>query len=228
MTTFNGSENVEQKFRAAWEVFSRTCAQLWAAEASYQAWFAHYLISQFGIDRVAREPIIKFADFSDSVYKRQLRGGEVKLDAVVTRMPGIMMPHYANRLARSHDKSGLSLLNELAVISELKVASTQAGGVTYREAAKDVHKLSMLLSEMPDNAPRPLAFACILDNHPTGKKFNRKHFQEKHLAAIPEHDGVKIIYGEDDLYPALPKNNILRPSSAARADEVQPSVEHNP
>jgi hypothetical protein len=44
-------ENIDAKFRAAWEVFGRTCAGAVAPEATFQAWFAHYLISQFGIDR---------------------------------------------------------------------------------------------------------------------------------------------------------------------------------
>lgn len=206
------AENVEGKFRAAWSVFSQTCSEFWAPEAAYQAWFAHYLISQFGIDRVAREPIIKFADFSESQYKNQLRGGEVKLDAVVTRQPGIMMPHYANGLARSADGSSLSLLNELAVISELKVAATQADGIIYREAAKDVYKLSMLLAELPENAAKPLAFVCILDNHPRGRRFNREHFENSVLSSVPMHPSVQIIYGETGALPKIPDGNLLRPA----------------
>jgi hypothetical protein len=53
-----GPEPVAQKFEAAWSVFAASCAHLWANEASYQAWFGHYLIGQFGIDRVGREIII--------------------------------------------------------------------------------------------------------------------------------------------------------------------------
>lgn len=204
------SESVDRKFRAAWNVFAQTCSEFWAPEAAYQAWFAHYLITQFGIDRVAREPIIKFAKFSDSPYKEFLRGGEIKLDAVVTRQPGIVMPHYANGLARSADGSSLSLLNELAVISELKVAATQADGIIYREAAKDVYKLSMLLQEQPAEHHRPLAFVCILDNHPKGEKFDRYHF-ESLLGQVPPHPDVHILYGESGLpRPIRPVDGLLR------------------
>lgn len=49
-------EDIDRKFRAAWKVFAETCVNTLVPEATYQAWFAHYLISQFGIDRVAREP----------------------------------------------------------------------------------------------------------------------------------------------------------------------------
>ena len=47
-------EDVAAKFEGAWDVFARTCANAIAPEATFQAWFAHYLISQFGIDRVAK------------------------------------------------------------------------------------------------------------------------------------------------------------------------------
>lgn len=209
----SSSENVDRKFRAAWSVFSQTCSEFWAPEASYQAWFAHYLISQFGIDRVAREPIIKFANFSDTEYKRELRGGEVKLDAVVTLQPGITMPHYANGLARSADGSSLSLLSELAVISELKVAATQADGIIYRKVAKDVYKLSMLLEEVPQEEERPLAFVCILDNHPSGRQFNREYFEENYLTRIPKHRGVELLYGQAGGLPVIPPDNVLRPAT---------------
>jgi hypothetical protein len=54
-------KNIDAKFRAAWEVFARTCAAAVAPEATFQAWFAHYLLSQFGIDRAAPGPIFKHA-----------------------------------------------------------------------------------------------------------------------------------------------------------------------
>ena len=77
-------EDVATKFEAAWSVFGQTCSKFVAPEASYQAWFAHYLITQFGIDRVAREPIFKHLHFA-SEWRGNLPGGEVKLDVVVTR-----------------------------------------------------------------------------------------------------------------------------------------------
>lgn len=35
-------EDIDAKFRAAWEVFARTCSAAFAPEATFQAWFAHY------------------------------------------------------------------------------------------------------------------------------------------------------------------------------------------
>ncbi len=77
-------EELAAKFEAAWLVFGRTCSHFVAPEATYQAWFAHYLISQFGIDRVAREPNFKHRHFT-SRWAEHAPGGEVKLNVVVTR-----------------------------------------------------------------------------------------------------------------------------------------------
>lgn len=164
------AENVQAKFVAAWNVFAATCAQFLAPEPTYQAWFAHYLISQFGIDRVAREPMVKKEDFADTPWKRQVEGNHVRLDVVVTRTPGVHLPHYANRLDVAPDGTGLLRLRQMAVISELKVTATQGEGQIHREVARDAYKLSMLLDELetlgtPASA-LPLAYLCILDNHP--------------------------------------------------------------
>ena len=183
-------EPVARKFQAAWVVFSRTCAPSAAPEATYQAWFAHYLISQFGIDRVAREPIFKHRDFS-SEYRQLIPGGEVKLDAVITRRPGIEMPHYAHRHGHA---SGIDLLSDLAVISELKVSSTQGEGLDHTEVCRDFWKLSMLLDEADRlDIAAPLAFVCVLDNHPR-KRYNLEWLLDHRLAEPPADDRVVLLH----------------------------------
>lgn len=181
-------EDVGRKFEAAWEVFSRTCAGSVAPEATFQAWFAHYLISQFGIDRVAREPIFKHKEFESNPWSTLLRGGEVKLDAVVTRVPGVYLPHYA-----SVPEPSIKRIGDLAVISELKVSATQKGGLDHTEVCRDIWKLSMLLEEAEvKKRPRPLAYACILDNHPD-RSYNRVHL-ERRLAKAGQHAGVRVLF----------------------------------
>lgn len=170
-------------------MFSRTCAESIAPEATFQAWFAHYLISQFGIDRVAREPNFKHRDFS-SRYAAFFRGGEVKIDAVVSGEPGINLPHYAHREDPGH---GLSALAGLNVISELKVSSTQGEGLDHTEVCKDFWKLSMLLEEADRRGIEPpLAYVCILDNHPR-KRYNFEHLFEARLAAEPPDPRVRSL-----------------------------------
>ena len=185
-------EDVAAKFEAAWEVFARTCANAVAPEATFQAWFAHYLISQFGIDRVAREPIFKHLH-ADSKWQTLVPGGEVKLDAVVMRQPGVNLPHYVHRAPdKDGGLTGMMSLADLAVISELKVAATAGQGLDHREVAQDVYKLSMLLeqAELRGIQP-PLAYLGILDNN-AGRGYRRPGL-DKRLEAIPHHADVRIL-----------------------------------
>ena len=186
-------EDIDAKFRAAWEVFARTCADAVAPEATFQAWFAHYLISQFGIDRVAREPIFKHRDLG-STWQSLVPGGEVKLDAVVLREPGVNLPHYVHRVGSSpEDTTGMATLADLAVISELKIGATAGGGLDHREVAQDVYKLSLLLEEASRRGIElPLAYVGILDNN--AKKRYRRDGLQRRLANAPHHEGVKILW----------------------------------
>lgn len=188
-------EEVDLKFRAAWDVFSATCSRFLAPEPTYQAWFAHYLISQFGIDRVAREPMVKKEHFTETPWKTKVVGNHIRLDAVVTRDPGVHLPHYANRWDRSGDGTGLERLRHMAVISELKVTATQGDGQDHGEVARDAYKLSMLLDEMrrtgvPDDE-LPLAYLCVLDNHPR-KVYAQQHL-ERRFAALPHDPQVTLL-----------------------------------
>lgn len=194
-TTHEVQEPVARKFEAAWEVFAATCGQYIAPEATFQAWFAHYLISQFGIDRVGREPTFRVGSFMDSPWKAQLAGdGHARLDAVVTHSPGLRLPHYAG-IVRSPDGTGLAVLEELAVIAELKVGSSLARRLKTKDVARDVWKLSMLLDEFelahPGSAV-PLAYACVLDNHPS-EPFARAGLDAQ-LEAVRAHPGVRVMY----------------------------------
>lgn len=167
-------EDVSAKFTAAWEVFSRTCEATRAPEATFQAWFAHYLISQFGIDRVAREPDFGVTDV-DERWRRWFKGHQVMVDVVVTRTPGIDLPR---RAWLKDDQTGTRRLADLAIISELKVASTQGEGLDYTEVCKDVWKLSMLLGEADRHGvAAPRAYVCILDN--AERRFRMEHLHRR-------------------------------------------------
>jgi hypothetical protein len=162
-----GDENVDRKFRAAWQVFAITCCEAVAPEATFQAWFAHYLISQFGIDRVAREPDFGNRRIVSDYGAHFANSNSVMVDVVVTRTAGIHLP----RRSSLTDRSGAERLPDLAVISELKVASTQGEGLDNSEVCRDFWKLSMLLDAADSRANNdpavrvPLAYVCVLDNH---------------------------------------------------------------
>jgi hypothetical protein len=188
ITRLRSVEDVAAKFEAAWEVFARTCAAAVAPEATFQAWFAHYLISQFGIDRVAREPIFKHLH-AESVWQSLVPGGEVKLDAVVLREAGVELPHYVHR---GGDGTGMDTLAALAVISELKVASTAGLGLSHRQVAQDVSKLSLLLEQADRRGlPAPLAYLGILNNNPR-RPYPRESL-ERRLTRIPYDGRVRIL-----------------------------------
>lgn len=200
-------ERVGTKFEAAWAVFSATCSHLWAAEPSYQAWFAHYLISQFGIDRVAREALFNLNYFEQSQRRGSVGGGELRPDPVVTRRPGITMPHYANRVAKAADKSG-ALLKELAVFNELKVAASTQSGLNRAALERDVEKLSLLLEEheLRHEGPAPLAYLCVLDNH--AKRTHTDDALRAYLKANA-HPDVKLLFHSASVRPDIPADGQL-------------------
>lgn len=206
LTVASGAERVESKFKAAWGVFAATCAQFLAPEPTYQAWFAHYLISQFGIDRVAREPMVKKEHFAETPWKARVEGNHVRLDVVVMKSPGVHLPHYANKLDVAPDGSGLFRLRQMAVISELKVTATQGEGQIHTEVARDAYKLSMLLDELKTRGARadeiPLAYLCILDNHPR-KRYSRPAL-DRHFEALPRDPRVEILFAGDVRVPDDP------------------------
>lgn len=175
------AEDFDLKYRAAWRVFAETCSAATAPEATFQVWFAHYLISQFGIDRVARELNFNFraveSDYRSHFQRPNRSGGEIRLDAVIARYPGIDMPHYALRPDAA--VGGLSIIGGLAVIGELKVASTSQGGLDHTQVCLDFWKLSMLLEEADNrDLGSPLAYVGVLDNHPT-KAYNFDHLKKR-------------------------------------------------
>ena len=117
----------------------------------------------------------------------------MRLDAVVSRAPGIHLPRYSP-IYQSDDTTGLSVLRRLAVISEVKVAATTGEGMDHTEVARDVWKLSLLLAQYEHiypSEPLPLAFACVLDNHPT-KSYRWEHL-DRVINAVGKHDGVVLL-----------------------------------
>lgn len=177
--------DTDQKVRAAWNDFATACTGVVAPEATFQAWLAYFMIGEFGLDRVAREP-----DFGTSTltspWRNHFKGHSVNVDLVVTRTPGIYLP----RRAQLTDRSGVSRLGDLAVISELKVASTTMRGLTHTEVARDFWKLSMLLEAAEDRGLEvPLAYVCVLNNH-AQHPYDLKHLNEIVLAAEEAHPRV--------------------------------------
>ena len=169
------------RFVAAWNSFGAACSDTVAPEATYQAWFAHFLMEQFGVLQVVRE-----VDFGsrhlDPDDQKRFTGHNLMLDIMILREPIVDLPRRAT-LGPAHSdvapnrRSGLGRLKQFAIISELKVGSSQSLGLGYREVVRDFHKLDAILRaaqrDYPGN-PAPFAVMCILDNN-EDHRLNRTH-----------------------------------------------------
>lgn len=66
------------------------------------------------------------------------------------------MPHCANNLGLASDDSGVGLLEDLAVINELKIDAGTQGSFKKEALFQDVDKLALLLTEIhPDQSGLP-------------------------------------------------------------------------
>lgn len=168
--------DVHDRFIAAWDGFAAQCSNTVAPEATYQAWFAHFLIEQFGLLSVVRE--VDFGARHLIVEDQTLFDGQnLRLDVCVLCQPIVYLPHRSALGPRSTPegyaaRSGLGRLPDLAVISELKVASTVTHRLPYSAIVRDAKKLQAILKagrqfDVNRNQPMPQAYLCVLDNHPT-------------------------------------------------------------
>ena len=91
-------------------------------------------------------------------------------------------------------RSGLARLKDFSVITELKVASTQAKGLRQHDVLQDFRKLSHILAaaerQYPDH-PLPAAFVGVFDNHHK-RRFNFDKFEER-LAAASVRQDIKLL-----------------------------------
>lgn len=177
-------------FARGWERFAAECSATVAPEATYQAWLAHFLMAQFGVLRVVRE--VDFGSrYLDPETAAAFPGHNLMLDVMVLRAPLVNLPRRAH-LARAAPedplvKSGLSRLQDFAIVCEMKVGSTQGNGVAIGSIVRDVRKLDALLRAGAGHYPGidpPVAVMVVLDNHPT-KALNRQELVRQIAREVP-------------------------------------------
>lgn len=188
-------------FVAAWDEFATRCASTVAPEATYQAWLAHFLIERMELLRVVRE-----VDFGARHLlpddQTVFTGSNLMVDITILREPLVHLPRRA-ALARGtlpdgtpDPKSGLQRLADFAVVTELKVASSQIEGLDTTEVVRDFQKLSALLNaaerHYPSN-PLPAAFVGVLDNHPT-RRLNVPRLQARLAYLSIRPDVIPLIW----------------------------------
>lgn len=204
----NDTCDSHRRFLKAWTEFAENCAETVAPEATYQAWFAHFLIDQFGLLRVVRE-----VDFGARHLAPDDRltfaGVNLRLDVCVLRRAFVYLPHRSALGTRSTAegnaaRSGLLRLADLDIVSELKVASTVTKRLPYSAVVRDARKLQAILDAgrlLPGNqhSTMPLAYLCVLDNHPTWR-FNRRLLRQEMNKAGPLPD-VRLV-----VHPPVPEH----------------------
>jgi hypothetical protein len=133
------------KFESAWDAFGAACTDTIAPEATYQAWFAHFLMEQFEPLRVVRE--VDFGSrYLDEEGQRRFPGSNLMLDVMILRQSVVALPRRATLGPRHGSvtpnlRSGLQRLGKFVIVSELKVGATQEHGLTYGAVLRDYHKL---------------------------------------------------------------------------------------
>ncbi len=172
-----GTTDTRSRFVRAWKRFAQETSGTVAPEATYQAWFAHFLIEEFGLLRVVRE-----VDFGARHLhpddQRTFDGNNLRLDICILRSSeDVYLPHRSalGDPATSEGyaaHSGLGRLKDLAVISELKIGSSVTGGLPYAQINRDARKMQALMAAAREHPlgkghPMPMAFMCVLDNHRT-------------------------------------------------------------
>ena len=191
-------------FKAAWQAFGSACYDTVAPEATYQAWLAHFVIERTELLRVVREVDFGARHLLDA-EKERFRGHNLMVDITVLREPLVSLPRRAAlRLGTIPDgtpdpESGLQRLADFSIISELKIASSQIGGLNPTGVLRDVRKLAALLDAAEHHYPGkrlPRAFACVLDNHPTRRvNVDRLHAQVAARGTRP--DVQLLVYTRD-------------------------------
>ncbi|MCX6433953.1 MAG: hypothetical protein NTX29_14670 [Actinobacteria bacterium] len=174
------------RFETAWNAFATACSDTVAPEATYQAWFAHFLMEHFDPLQVVRE-----VDFGSKYLNESLEdldrfpGSNLMLDVMILRDPMVDLPRRSTLGPRHSDvtpnpRSGLCRLKRFTIISELKVGSSQGLGLGYRELVRDFHKLDAILRAVQRDHPEdplPISVMCILDNN-TSHRLNRAHLDD--------------------------------------------------
>jgi hypothetical protein len=118
-----------------------------------------------------------------------------------------MMPHYANRLGKASDDSGLRLLRDLAVISELKIGASAQSGLDTRALICDVDRLSLLLTEQGEAPQRRGADGLRLRaGQPRPPEFSPDRVRQ-HCQA--EASGVKLLISFTDVRPPINPDRLI-------------------
>lgn len=183
---------VTDPLATAWARFAVDCARTAAPEATYQAWFAHYLMNEFGVLRVVREVDFGAKYLLEDSDRDRFRGHNLMTDVMVLREPAVDLPRRAWLAKKdapdAHLRSGLGRLGLFEVVCEMKVGSSQGEGLDPSAIVLDGHKLDALARaarETYEDHRVPRLVVCVLDNHPT-RRLGVASLRERWAAEFPD------------------------------------------
>jgi hypothetical protein len=161
----------EERFEIAVGNFMRSCADLQANEAAFQAWYASSVIAEFGLTRVYREIHLTKKSLNEAaptlIGTKELKqaGNEFFPDLSVSRAPAIDARHSSTRQAAP---DAAAMLQQFAIVTEFKATGTTAKPTSPRAIRTDLFKLGVFAEAHGNDPPVGDALATymiILDNY---------------------------------------------------------------
>ena len=181
----------EERFEIAVGNFMRSCIDLQANEATFQAWYATAVVAEFGLARVYREThvtrdgLVEIAPNAIRLPDLTEKGNEFFPDLSVSKIPAIDARHTATRdPALQH--AGV-MLNQFSIVTEFKATGSTTKPTTPKAIRADLSKLAVFAeaySAAALDGDRSLAtYMVILDNF---EKYGKRkpHYGPKRMLGI--------------------------------------------
>ena len=181
----------ELRFEIAVGNFIRSCIDLRANEAAFQAWYANAVIAEFGLARVYRETHLARSHLAEiapnSILSPNLKqgGNEFFPDLSVARLPAIDARNTAARDGSVRHAG--EMLGQFSIVTEFKATGSTIKPTPPRAIRTDLFKLAVFAeahgAANPD-APGPLAtYMIILDNFEKRER-RRPHYGPERIARV--------------------------------------------
>lgn len=156
-----------RRYEAALENFGRSCFDLLANEAAFQAWYAASVMQEFGLTRVYREIIfdrehLLAAPGTGEVAAFVTSKSELRPDLCVSWYPGVDARHHSTR----NGGTAAELLARMAVVTELKVTASTKDDIGWAPLRKDLAKLGIFAAAAASSptGAELATYLVVLDN----------------------------------------------------------------
>ena len=190
-------ENFARRFEIATENFCRSCFDMRANEKAFQAWFASYVIQEFGLSRVYREIHLEKNQLFQACGEKKdgrfnsFNGNELFPDISISWRTNIDARHTVPREKSNLNQKVEDFLSEFAIVSEFKITSSTQDPTPRADIIKDIKKLMFISSVKKENEPiRMKTYLILLDNHET-KRYKPKYMSEIFSLLSKDYEDLK-------------------------------------